>query len=38
MYSIIEADYFSKKNGEYFYGAMDQLDVNLEMSDDVIPA
>lgn len=38
MYSIIEADYFSKKNWEYFYGAMDQLDVNSEMSDDVIPA
>lgn len=38
MYSVIEADSFSKKNVEYFYGALDQLDVNSEMSDDVIPA
>lgn len=28
MYSVIEADSFSKKNGEYFYGAIEQLDMN----------
>lgn len=38
MYSVIAADYFSEKNGEYFYGVIDQLDVSSEMSDDVMPA
>jgi len=28
MYSVVKAASFSKNNSEYFYGAIEQLDVN----------